>query len=343
MLVTIKDTTGIRMEIESVVKLLAEYVMLNSAVTDSTSLYYGRAGMSLCLFNVARYLDDVYVEDFAFNLLKQSLLNEKRDIRFDRGLSGIGYALNYAIRNKFVEADFCDIFKKQHETIVEEFLKKDYDDLDLEYVISLWHIMLYFFYIQDNRVQRKKEELCEKCISWFKMIWRSIEEATTPIDKEVVMEQWRNYLKILSVIGGIDNYEHIEGYLKLLQRGLLKKDVQALYYISNIVKRNNTVSLSTELNSLLGSEKTFIYSTVDLLNAKNLYRQPYISYGIIQNSLRNSFSLKDTHEIEECLKSKIIQSSYSSSLSFGISRIVVALLSLYNPNRPEIEEIIYVI
>ena len=51
---------------EALIKKAAEHVMLNSCSVSSSGLFNGKAGMSLALFEVARFLEDEYIEDQAY-------------------------------------------------------------------------------------------------------------------------------------------------------------------------------------------------------------------------------------------------------------------------------------
>ena len=105
---------------------LADFVLLNACSVSSTGLYNGKAGMSLCLFEVARTICDEYLEDSAFELLQESLLSNNKDISFENGLSGIGYVLQYLIDNKFIEADFDEMFGEQTEKVLVSLEKPEY-------------------------------------------------------------------------------------------------------------------------------------------------------------------------------------------------------------------------
>lgn len=98
------------MIIESDIRKLTEYVLLNAYSVGSTGFYNGKAGISLCLFEIAKVLDDNYFEEHAFELLKESLLSKNEDIGFENGLSGIGYVLRYLIEHEFIEGEFNDLF-----------------------------------------------------------------------------------------------------------------------------------------------------------------------------------------------------------------------------------------
>ena len=85
---------------------LVDYLLLNAYSVNSSGLYNGKAGISLCLFEMSRFLQDEYIEEQAFELLKEFLLTKNEDIGFENGLSGVGYVLLYLIQKDFVGGTF---------------------------------------------------------------------------------------------------------------------------------------------------------------------------------------------------------------------------------------------
>lgn len=107
------DETNIRKTIDE--------LLLNIGSVNSSGLYNGKAGVALALFEAARFLQDEEIEDEAFSLFQEALIRNKNNYSFENGLSGIGYILIYLITNKFIDADFDEIFKEQCEMIIKDF------------------------------------------------------------------------------------------------------------------------------------------------------------------------------------------------------------------------------
>ena len=110
---------------EATIRKIVDYMLLNACSINSSGLYSGKAGIALTLFEVARYLQDEYIEEQAFDLLQESLTSKTENISFEHGLSGIGYVLLYLIENKFIEADFDELFTDQYNKIIEEVDKSE--------------------------------------------------------------------------------------------------------------------------------------------------------------------------------------------------------------------------
>lgn len=322
------------LDIKGTIRTLADYVMLNSVATDSTSLYYGRAGMSLCLFEASRYLEDEYVEDYAFTLLKQSLVNEKNDIRFDAGLSGIGYALSYLIRNKFVDADFDELFQIQHNIIVNEFVRQDYENMGLKDLVQQWQLIPYFHYVPCCKASSKIQELRKKCIDKFNIEWEIIREDTHSIDKEFIISLWILYLRVLPFVDGQKSYQHVYEYLKLVKDGFIKRDIMSLYYISNI----GCICVEEMIESCISD-----FYSIDFLSLKNLLSEPYISHDRIRDYVRKQFDGVSVSDLEEKLTRRLGYSFNSVTLSFGVSGLILGLIGMETQNNRRINEIMSII
>lgn len=327
-------------DVKKAVRLGADYIMLNSVATDSTSLFYGRAGMSICLFEVARFLDDEYIEDHAFTLLQQSLVNERKEIRFDAGLSGIGYALNYLIRNKFVDADFMEIFRNQHDIIVKGFLSLDFSKMSLKELVEWWNLIPYFHYVPDIHVNKKVMELHKSCIAKFRNTWKNLVNCDACLDKELISSLWVNYLKVLSLVDRVNSCKHIKEYLGLLEKGMLKRNIRALHYISVIIFKNQeSFSLdATELSILKYGICDFL--PVDSINVNNMFSEPFISSQLVQTDILSWFTCGNCKELESNINKRMEFSPFTASLSFGLSGMILGVISIVNKNGRIVNEIL---
>lgn len=332
-----------RLDIKMAVKAMAEYVMLNSAAAESTSLFYGRAGMSICLFETARFLNDDYIEDHAFTLLKQSLVSVEKDTSFDKGMSGVGYALSYLIRNGFIDADFNEIFQKQHNTIVEMFIDNNFNNMNLQDLISQWLLANYFHYIPDERVDRKMQELKDACIVGFDSVWKTMQNGGTSLKKELIVTLWKNYLKTLLLTEEEGPYRQIKEYLSLLRNGVLKRDVQALHIISAIAAKNPNPAMKDEICNLMPEYNLPDFYATDSMMVSRLFSEPYISCDFARDSILKSFSNRTLEEIEGILTERVGFSSSTIVLSFGVSGLILGLISLCNKDRHITEEILSII
>ena len=120
---------------------IADLILQNVDKAESTGLYNGRAGLSLSLFAAAEYLRDERIEDAAYKLLQESLILKNNSASFENGLPGVGYALLFLIENKYLEADFDEIFGNQYESIMNLYKNIEKDPFRL---INSFKV-IYFF------------------------------------------------------------------------------------------------------------------------------------------------------------------------------------------------------
>lgn len=123
---------------EEIVRKISDYLLINGVSVASSGLMGGKAGICLSLFELSRMLNDSILEDHAYNLLQEALVSKNENTDFANGLAGIGYALMYLIENKFVDADFDELFGENHKKIVDALDKKGSisSPLDLFYLIE---------------------------------------------------------------------------------------------------------------------------------------------------------------------------------------------------------------
>lgn len=96
---------------------IADYVLLNAYSLNSSGFYNGKAGVSLALFEVARLMEDDYLEEHAFELLQEALLYKGGDMGFNDGYSGISFVFHYLNDYNFVEADISELFGEQEQKL----------------------------------------------------------------------------------------------------------------------------------------------------------------------------------------------------------------------------------
>jgi hypothetical protein len=87
-------------------------VAVGAGFTPRMGLYDGRMGTIIILYTGSDYFNLPDIEAIADNLLEDLLedIQCNRDFGFSNGLAGIGWGINYLIKNKFIEAD-SDFFK----------------------------------------------------------------------------------------------------------------------------------------------------------------------------------------------------------------------------------------
>lgn len=97
---------------DNILKSIADHLILNSSGLYEIGLYDGKMGVALFFYHYSRYMNIPIYNDFADCLLDEVIQNmdSSISIRFGDGLCGIGWALQYLMRNNFVKGDDSDVF-----------------------------------------------------------------------------------------------------------------------------------------------------------------------------------------------------------------------------------------
>ena len=85
---------------------IANTLLLYSYHIDPIGLFNGKMGIALYLYRYARYADCKYYSEFADELLDKvldSINHSSPD--FESGISGVGWCINYLMKNENVEGD----------------------------------------------------------------------------------------------------------------------------------------------------------------------------------------------------------------------------------------------
>ena len=86
---------------------IANVLLLNASFIDNLGLLNGKIGIAIFFYKYARYTDNKTYEDFAGDLIDEIYeeISTNTPVDFANGLTGIGWGIEYLIKNGFVEAD----------------------------------------------------------------------------------------------------------------------------------------------------------------------------------------------------------------------------------------------
>ena len=86
---------------------IANVLLLNASFTDNLGLLNGKMGIAIFFYQYARYTGNKVYEDYAGELIDEIYgeINNSTPVGFANGLMGIGWGIEYLVRNGFVEAD----------------------------------------------------------------------------------------------------------------------------------------------------------------------------------------------------------------------------------------------
>ena len=210
------------------IKKIADQLLQDAEKETSAGLYNGKAGFSLSLFIAARYLRDESIEDVAFRLLQESLVIKTGDISFENGLSGIGYALLYLIENKYLDADFDEIFGDQYEMIIKFLSTIEKAPLLL---LHLWQTVYFLAKVsgikkEDERIPKIIQKFFEGLELFLIVQFQDFTDARYIRKKADVLDIYKNYRQLVDY-SGYRQFSRVllEDYTVLCRKGVIKSAV----------------------------------------------------------------------------------------------------------------------
>ncbi|MDR1197468.1 MAG: hypothetical protein LBK94_00440 [Prevotellaceae bacterium] len=110
---------------ESLIRI-TRYLMLYASSISNPGLLNGKMGIVLFFYELGRYTRKKIYDNFAGELLDEVCIeiNESTPINFRDGLCGIGWGIEYLIRNGFVEAGTDEILEELDKRIIETDVRR---------------------------------------------------------------------------------------------------------------------------------------------------------------------------------------------------------------------------
>lgn len=321
---------------------MTEYAILNAYSVRSTGFYNGKAGFSLCFFEVAGFLKDTDIESHASELLYESLLSKNNDIGFENGLAGIGYVLLYLMENQFIEADFDDLFGENMEKIFSGIKnisgnKMETRMLPVVYLLNRQECCWKNHQMSDDILSliRKNEEALIKGFS----------QMISPDNKILALKLLQFYCLFLKVIRQYpDDYfpdKLFEAYSNLYNNNRIASSYEIGHYMKNITLSAGKASFSDvierNINDGLQSIHPALLSLSQRINLAYMLRQNIHSgtnefIRELEKPFSNDLSEK---EIEKDIVGSINKFSYCPGFESGIVRLILYLIFLENKQLPE--------
>lgn len=226
---------------EQTIRKLTDYLLQNTCTTNSSGLYNGKAGLSLSLFEAARYLQDENVENRAFELLQEALVDKNKNCSFENGLPGIGYVLLYLIENKLVDADFDEIFGEQYEAIIRSF-----ENIENEPPRLVNSLQAIYYFSKVSGIKQKDDRL--RCI--IKKIIEGLELFLTIQlndfmdihyinNKTSVLNIHKIYLKLICYTNYVQfSKTLLDDFADLYRKGRITSSLAVGHYLNTITKKH---------------------------------------------------------------------------------------------------------
>ncbi len=93
--------------IEGRLRRIANVLLLNASFTDNLGLLNGKMGIAIFFYHYSRYSGNKIFGDYAGELIDEIYeeINTNTPVDFANGLTGIGWGIEYLVKNGFVQAD----------------------------------------------------------------------------------------------------------------------------------------------------------------------------------------------------------------------------------------------
>ncbi len=103
----LKHDLLVKSRIEERLKRIANVLLLNASFIDNPGLLNGKMGIAIFFYQYFRYTGNKIFGDYAGELIDEIYeeINTNTPVDFANGLTGIGWGVEYLVKNKFVEAD----------------------------------------------------------------------------------------------------------------------------------------------------------------------------------------------------------------------------------------------
>ena len=223
---------------EDAIQKIVDYLLRNTDKMTSQGLFNGKAGLSISLFMAYGYLQDEQLEDKAYDLFQESLIAQTPDLSFESGLAGVGYALLYLIENKYVDADFDEIFAEQYERIIKINIEKD--PLRLLNSMQLIYFLTKVSGIkkEEKRIGEMMQKIFEGLELFLAIQFCDFTDIQYINDKVAVLNIYKTYLKLIDY-AGYPNFSRLvlEDYAALYRKGMIVSTVETGYYLNRLTEK----------------------------------------------------------------------------------------------------------
>ncbi len=298
---------------------LVNYLLLNACSINSSGLYNGKAGIAWALFETARFLQDEYIEEQAFELLQEALISKTDDIGFETGLSGIGYVLLYLIKNDFIDADFDELFDEQYEKILSGFEKvKENPNATLNAIyLNNFLNAVKPYRSSDKRINEVMKSIFEANELYLAIQFFDFKDIHYINNKTSVLSKFETYLKTVYDCG-YANYSRVvlDDYADLYRSGRVKSSYKIAYYLQKLDKTG-------KYNDVIITNKQYAISD----NVKNLSLRNCIELSHLTDNDKylSSFLTEEENKIEKAILKLMPPGVFTAGYEQGVSRLLIYL------------------
>ncbi|MDR0540849.1 MAG: hypothetical protein LBH19_01410 [Dysgonamonadaceae bacterium] len=311
------------------IQQVTDHLLQNIKTANVTGLYNGKAGLSLALFIAATHLQDEHIEDVSFNILKESLVFKNYDLSFENGLAGIGYALLFLIENKYLDADFDEIFGEQYEMIIKGLETIEKDPLKLLNSLQVIYFLTKAGNIkkEDGRIRKMIKRIFEGLELFLSVQFHDFSDIHYINKKADVLNMHKIYLKLVDYSGYIHfSNSLLEDYAALYRKGRVVSSLETGFYLRNIAARHDITIYDDIITENINNGMNNLY--LDTLSLKERIDSAKIVSNIQYkddkeyNMLLNFENLRKGKEIQDLLKT-VDGKSYPLGYGAGVGRFLI--------------------
>lgn len=314
---------------------LTDYLILNAYSLRNVDFYIGKAGLSLALFEAARYLQKEQIEEYAFDLLQELLIlgEDKKDIGFENGLSGIGFVLLYLIEHRFLDARFEELFEEPSNRIVQQ-IKHLQEKSDL---LSTVYFLEKCFRLTGNEevahsirdILKDTEKILEKGLSDFERI-------DSQLLKEPFLKALTNYLKVVAITGREASPAIIHRYGELGNKGKVSSNFETAFYLNRLCQE--AIPLIQEKPVLQNLEINHQRLTLtERLNTLYLLNRDTEKYASSISLLEEDLFQSSPEDFQNNLFLSIPSHRFAPGYESGVARLLLYLI--YKNQKQEGKEV----
>jgi hypothetical protein len=101
------ENSDLKRKVDKRLERIANVLLLNASFTDNIGLLNGKMGIAIFFYHYSRYTGKKKFEDYAGELIDEIYENIRpgTPVNFEDGLTGIGWGIEYLVKNNFVQAD----------------------------------------------------------------------------------------------------------------------------------------------------------------------------------------------------------------------------------------------
>jgi Glycosyl transferase family 11/Lanthionine synthetase C-like protein len=297
-------------------KEIVNHLFLFSGTVADTGLMHGKMGICIFLYHFSQKTENKNYEDFAGELLDDVFkeINSRTSFDFENGLAGIGWGIEYLVKNGFVEGDTDEVLAEIDQKLLEILSSSSH--LTLNLLSGILGIGIYFL----SRIKKAETNIYESpFITNERLIFQLINELENRIEKHKKDHRFYNggtlmfdlswdYPVILCLLAEIYEMnilkDKVSSIIFRLLDPLRKEDNlpklnvnRALLIIVMVKLKNCQINLSTNENLLVKAGE--YGQNINDLNALLRTITENLLSGIDSSVLNNELSSFDTN-IAKC-------------------------------------------